>query len=465
MKPIINSVTNPAASLLISRPMVTCLADAVNASKPKMLFSEFWHQGELAVLFGNENSGKAALAVQLADAISTGSCISGFTTETEAQKVLYFDFDTGERQLASRYDGCNFSDNFIRVTINREHCELRKFGEQLFAGIDAALEEHGAKVIVVDSLSTLKYFVNDLYFFTRLLQLKKSKKLSILLLAATKNSTAGKPLAIKQLAANKMLGGIADSVFAMGPSKTRENGSYLIHLKGKEMGTVYHQNRVVTGRNTVTPVTGLPGFEFTGYGTEHSQLMLTPPIGELEARILECKRKAPNASLAEIAKWTGTNKMKVKRVLERCCEGNPGNLNSESETLTSNPSRGEFGSPGHISKPGAKDNQRTDFRIRGNDGLHNQLRAVSPGLSKGVTPVTPNLKPETVNAGLTNSFTGDVKPSNHPSGPGVTKPERTLEEKLAGLKAEMGLTPDGKELTYSQQLKKRLAQARMQRKK
>src|SRR5215212_4974962 len=96
-------ITNLSTSLFISRPVPACLAEAVNKPAPKMLLSELWHEGELSVFFGNNNAGKSLLAVQLAEAISSGKGIKGFTTEVSAQKVLYFDFDTSDRQFANRY--------------------------------------------------------------------------------------------------------------------------------------------------------------------------------------------------------------------------------------------------------------------------------------------------------------------------------------------------------------------------
>src|SRR5437879_5969535 len=38
--------------------------------QPKMLFGEFWHEGELCILFADTNAGKSVLAVQIADSIT-----------------------------------------------------------------------------------------------------------------------------------------------------------------------------------------------------------------------------------------------------------------------------------------------------------------------------------------------------------------------------------------------------------
>ena len=129
-------------------------------------------------------------------------------------------------------------------------------------------------------------------------------------------------------------------------------------------------------------------------------------------------------------------------------------MRNNAATPTTNPSRGDVKLSNHPSDPGVKTPVNT-----------------------AVTPVTPNLKseklntrpehnqPNTIRSLSTNPSRGDIRLSNHPSDPGVSKSEGTLEEKLAALKAEMGLTADGKKLTYSQQLKQRLNKASLERRK
>ena len=56
---------------------------------PKMLFSEFWVENEICILFADTNVGKTILAVQIANSISKGIPIEGFKMEAEKQKVIY----------------------------------------------------------------------------------------------------------------------------------------------------------------------------------------------------------------------------------------------------------------------------------------------------------------------------------------------------------------------------------------
>ena len=45
---------------------------------PKMLFGEFWFEGELCILFADTNLGKSILAVQIGNSISRSEQIQGF---------------------------------------------------------------------------------------------------------------------------------------------------------------------------------------------------------------------------------------------------------------------------------------------------------------------------------------------------------------------------------------------------
>lgn len=192
---------------------------------------------------------------------------------------------------------------------------------------------------------------------------------------------------------------------------------------------MYHENRMIIGRNTVTPVTGLPGFEFTGYETEQA-----PPDG-LDAKILELRRKAPYASLAEIAKWAGTHKMKVKRVLDKYP------LQVEENTA-----------PAKTSAPVA----RTDsgLRITGTPPT-----SENPALSKNPVNLSPTVEPreDAFARGSGKSTAG------HYHHPAHKEDNRTLEEKLAALAAAMEPAEEEETLTFSQRFKKQVAQKNIER--
>src|SRR5690348_4026606 len=80
------------------------------AKPPEALFDAFWRAGELALLFGEPDSGKSVLAVQIADSIARGKpaeVVSGrwsvANKSKKKKKVLYIDLVLSEKQFKERY--------------------------------------------------------------------------------------------------------------------------------------------------------------------------------------------------------------------------------------------------------------------------------------------------------------------------------------------------------------------------
>ena len=77
-----------------------------------MLFSEFWHEGEICILFADTNVGKSILAVQIGNAISRGVAIKNFKLEAKKQSVFYLDFELSDKQFQNRYS-LNYESNYL----------------------------------------------------------------------------------------------------------------------------------------------------------------------------------------------------------------------------------------------------------------------------------------------------------------------------------------------------------------
>ena len=112
----------PSPGLLKVQTANLWLEEASKRPVPQMLFSEFWLEGELCVLFADTNLGKSILAVQLGDSISKGVPIPGFKLEARAQKVLYVDFELSDKQFEARYSEdfkqhYSFNDRFLRAEL------------------------------------------------------------------------------------------------------------------------------------------------------------------------------------------------------------------------------------------------------------------------------------------------------------------------------------------------------------
>ena len=66
---------------------------------PRLLFDEFWREGELAVLFGDCGVGKSVLATQIGDAITSGTCVGPLRITAEMQEVRYIDLKLTRAQV------------------------------------------------------------------------------------------------------------------------------------------------------------------------------------------------------------------------------------------------------------------------------------------------------------------------------------------------------------------------------
>ena len=69
---------------------------------PKLLFGEFWLEGELAILFADTGKGKSLLAVQIAESIARGRPIGPFEMTGRPQTVLDLEFERSDKQFEMR---------------------------------------------------------------------------------------------------------------------------------------------------------------------------------------------------------------------------------------------------------------------------------------------------------------------------------------------------------------------------
>jgi archaellum biogenesis ATPase FlaH len=148
-------------NLLIIRSVNHCIEDAKNRPIPKMLFSEFWHEGELSILFADTNLGKSILSVQIANSISKGEAIRGFKLEAPKQVVMYFDFEMSDKQFEKRYsinytNHYIFNDAFLRIEINPDCTDFTDFEKALFEAIEEAIQKYDGKILIIDNLTYLK---------------------------------------------------------------------------------------------------------------------------------------------------------------------------------------------------------------------------------------------------------------------------------------------------------------------
>jgi hypothetical protein len=257
------------------------LEEASKKPIPKMLFSTFWFENELSVLFADTNLGKSILAVQIAHSISSGVPMACLPMEADPQPVLYFDFELNDKQFEKRYsndykDHFQFSKNFFRVEINTDYnlIDFEKFEEQLNDSVENAIIRTKAKILIVDNLTYLKSDnekAKDATPFMRHLGYLKNKyELSILILAHTPKRDNSRPLTKNDLQGSRSLLNFVDSAFAIGESQLERNMRYLKQIKVRGANFEFGGDNVMVF--LIEKKLNFLGFHFKEFGFEEEHL-------------------------------------------------------------------------------------------------------------------------------------------------------------------------------------------------
>ena len=315
--------------MFLIRPANKWIELAKNRPVPKMLFDTLWFEEEICILFSDTNLGKSILAVQIADSISSGKAISGFRLEAVRQKVLYFDFELSDKQFETRYsenyqNHYRFNDLFYRAEINTDADlpeNFSNFEEYLIHSLEQSLVKSKAPVLIVDNITYLSAETerakDALPLMKHLKRLKQKYGLSVLVLAHTPKRDLSKPITRNDLQGSKMLINFCDSSFAIGECSQDKNLRYIKQIKVRNSDFMFDKNNVAVCR--IEKPGNFLRFEFENFGKEYEYLKnySEKDAMQLERDIVDLKASEPGLSLGEMAKRLGTNKMKVKRTLER----------------------------------------------------------------------------------------------------------------------------------------------------
>lgn len=299
---------------------------------PEMLFGEFWHEGEISILFSDSNLGKSILSVQIADSISKGQQIQGFKLEAKKQTVLYFDFELSVKQFEARYSVKNeaqkvfenhysFDDNFKRIEINPD-AEIpteSTFENYLNQSLEQSITETGAKILIIDNITYLKNETErskDALPLMKYLKALKSKYgLSILALAHTPKRDLSRPITQNDLGGSKMLYNFIDSCFAIGQSNTDKNLRYIKQIKARNTAMIYDTENVIVCQ--IDKPCNFLAFEFIDFGAERKHLkQLTEKDHESKVtEAMELKKKG--FSNVQIAKQFGVSEGAVRKWIKK----------------------------------------------------------------------------------------------------------------------------------------------------
>lgn len=322
---------NPTASISIFNVKPSNDWAAEGAAEPpcKQLLNELWHEGELCFLYGDTNTGKSILAVQIANAIAAGTPL--WTDEEQAanaQQVIYFDFELSKRQFFIRYsndegDTYRFDTNLLRAEMDLSKMDAKMpvavFEQLLMYDLRRVLESSFARVLVIDNLTYLSAQMEQAKdassLMKQLKQLKEELDLSILVIAHTPKRDQSRPIEKNDLQGSKMLINFSDSAFAIGQSNNDKNIRYIKQMKERNKEKKYGTENVIVCE--VNKKGTFLHFELVGYGYERTHLRdnTDKEEGELKASIKHLHSEG--LSVRAIAEQLNISKSKVQRMLDK----------------------------------------------------------------------------------------------------------------------------------------------------
>lgn len=302
------------------------IEEAKNRPTPKMLFSQFWYEGEICILFADTNLGKSILAVQIGNSISRGQSITGFNLETSKQSILYFDFELSDKQFQNRYSkeytqNYVFDDNFLRIEINPDLDlpENQNFDDYLINSIEQSISQTGSKTLIIDNITYLKSdnekAKEALPLMKKLKELKNKHSLSILILAHTPKRDLSKPITRNDLQGSKMLMNFCDSSFTIGESQQDKQTRYLKQIKQRNCEQVFDAENVCVCQ--INKEHNFLQFEFLQFGNENEHLRQRTEKDKENQTEDILRLKGEGLTLREIGSRLGISHQTVKRILDK----------------------------------------------------------------------------------------------------------------------------------------------------
>lgn len=215
----------------------------------KKMFGEFWYEGELCILFGKTNTGKSHLAFQIAMGLVNPSESEHFQYDGEKIKVLYFDLELSERQIATRLKGVQKTEGrFLRVAFDSEYFHGAETQDDAFEEIGNMIIEYEPGALILDNISVFHPDNEKASDATKLLNqlnnIKRRYGLPILVIGHTPKISSGLPIEITQLQGSAQMGNLIDSAFAIGKTSDK-NKRYLKQVKVRETEYRYDSENVL----------------------------------------------------------------------------------------------------------------------------------------------------------------------------------------------------------------------------
>jgi len=321
-----NPEKSPNVGLFTVKSANQVIDEAKNRPIPCKLFGQLWFEGEVEIMFADTNLGKSILAVQIADAISSGKRALEMEMNAKPQMVLYCDFELSDKQFENRYRGddgshYSFSPDLMHVEINPDVVDYPDgcdFEDYVKLSLEQIVLERGAKVIIIDNLTYLSRETEKAKDALPLMKWLKSfaRKygLSILVLAHTPKRNLSNPITRNDLQGSKMLINFCDGCFAIGESTKDKSIRYIKEIKQRNEPIRYDAENVIVCE-IIKPDNFLH-FSFLEWGceSEHLRQMTATDRDDLIEQVKELSSQGK--SQREISKQLGIGLGSVNKYLK-----------------------------------------------------------------------------------------------------------------------------------------------------
>lgn len=204
---------------------------------PQRLFGQYWLAGEMSLLFGPPGIGKSVLAVQIGDALARGRPIDRFAGPTRRHKVLYVDLAHSDAQFQTRYS--RFAENgvFLRSFrfAERFYRGRPAADESLFDWLRTRVAEDRFEAVIIDDLSALRRTQDGSGEAAKLMEMlgrvRGELGISMLVLAVCDPPAWDRPVSDVYLRRSRVILGLADTAFALGPIPETSDKRHLIGIR------------------------------------------------------------------------------------------------------------------------------------------------------------------------------------------------------------------------------------------
>lgn len=312
------SATAAAGRIFIAKTAAQWCEEAARRPDPVELWSSLWHEHEVSCLFADTNMGKSIYATQIADEVArTG------------RRVLYFDFEMSDKQFQRRYTDEStgaihpFHPGFIRVEVSPEAVCSDSI-PFVMAQIEREVSEQRADAVIIDNISWLcnRAESGDAAgeLMQALISLKRRQGISVMVLAHTPKRNEASPLTQNSLAGSKRLANFMDSMFAIGRSRHRDDGTgrYIKQIKVRSAEMAFGADNVMTAR--VVKEGHALYFAHDGYAREADLLGCQTDGGEETSRIKAVAQlRAQGLTQQAIAEALGMSKRDVNALCRAGC--------------------------------------------------------------------------------------------------------------------------------------------------